>query len=66
MSLEIISSLVRIRDMDELPWDLRVDEDGSVYLQWHGVGNPVTLRLGQLDPVYDKLTAFMATNDPRE
>lgn len=52
--------------MGELPWDLKVDEDGSVYLQWHGVGNPVTLRLGQLDPVYDKLTAFMATNDPRE
>ena len=52
--------------MDELPWDLQLDENGSVYLHWHGEGNPLALRLGPLDPVYDRFVEFMAANDPRE
>lgn len=46
--------------MDELPWDLKVDEDGSVYLQWRGVGNPVMLNLGPFDDACEKMADFLA------
>jgi hypothetical protein len=49
--------------MDELPWDLERDEDGSVYLQWKGPSNPVRLNLGPFDAACEKLAGFLAHED---
>lgn len=51
---------------DELPWDLKLDQDGSVYLQWRGAGNPTVLNLGPFEQAGDKLADFLGQNDHGE